>query len=41
MDTPTLLQEVGDYILALKMQVDTMQTLANYLTMINTGGESN
>jgi len=33
LDTPTLLQEVADYIQALKMQVDTMQTLANYLTM--------
>lgn len=41
MDTPVLLQEVADYILALKMQVDTMQTLANYLTMNSTGGESN
>lgn len=35
LDTPTLLQEVADYIQALKMQVDTMQTLANYLTMNN------
>lgn len=43
MDTPVLLQEVADYILALKMQVDTMETLANYLTMNNNtaGGESN
>eukprot|EP01018_Ginkgo_biloba_P005716 Gb_01289 [translate_table: standard] len=37
MDTPVLLQEVADYILALKLQVETMQTLANYFS--NSGAD--